>query len=168
MAHVLGGRSFGVDSAVTPRVMLFGHEEIDGAALGEQTDGLSLLCTLLSAGTVLLAMLAELNVAGKVDDFTDNANRFTRLRFAVHACGHGSGSPRLAGELANRGHGLIPGAVFHCKFGMKNGRLSWSLFGYVFDYVLLLLRRQGEHGQGCDVQCQNLAFQCLPPFARVS
>src|SRR5580704_7882776 len=49
MTHVRRGRRLRVHAAVTPRIVLFGHQHIERALLREQPDWLSLLHAFLAA-----------------------------------------------------------------------------------------------------------------------
>ncbi len=67
VSHVFGAHGLDVYAAVATGVVLFRHDHVKRAILGQQSHGLPVLSALLAATAMLLAMLAELYIAGKVD-----------------------------------------------------------------------------------------------------
>ena len=56
--------------SVAARIVLLRHQHVHGAAARQQSDGLTVGETLLPARNVLLAVLAELQIARQVDDLS--------------------------------------------------------------------------------------------------
>src|SRR5579872_1558927 len=96
--------------AIAARIVLFIHEHEDGAILSEQSDGLAAIETFLAAGFVLLAVLAQLKIAGEIDDLASNGDDFARERLPVYSGADGSGAPGLGRFIAKRAHGFVPTA----------------------------------------------------------
>src|SRR5205823_5749875 len=78
--HVIGAEGLGVYPTIPPRIVLFRHQHIERAVLGEQPDGLIILYALLPAGTVRLAVLTELQIARKIDHLADRGDGLAGLR----------------------------------------------------------------------------------------
>jgi hypothetical protein len=66
MTHVFGSDRFGVHSAVAAWVVLFGHEHVERAVLGQYANGLPGQRAFLAAGAVRFAVLAKLQVTREI------------------------------------------------------------------------------------------------------
>src|SRR5436190_22281474 len=58
--------------AVAARIMLLFHQHVETAVFGKQADGLAVAEALLRTITMLVAVLADLQIAGEVHDFSDD------------------------------------------------------------------------------------------------
>ena len=99
---------------VAAQIVFFFHQHIKRTIRSHQTDGLSVVEALLRAGAMLFAMLANLQVAGEVDDFTYQSRRLgARVRLAIDSGAHGGGGPGFRGRRPEFAHGCRVAAAFH-------------------------------------------------------
>src|SRR5690606_34211396 len=90
---------------------------------GEQTYRLPCLKALLGARTVLLAVLADLQITGKVDDLTHKSGPLrSRIGLPIHSRSHSGGGPERGRLLADGAGGLFIAAGLHRHLGLKDAR----------------------------------------------
>src|SRR5665213_1192623 len=92
--EVVSGGFAEADPAVAARIVLFGHQQIDRARFGNETAGLAVSDAFLAAGRMFVAMFAELEIAGKVQDFAGQGNLAAHERLSIDSRGHGCVRPR--------------------------------------------------------------------------
>ena len=114
MASVIDRRLAEIGLPIAARIVFFFHQHVERTVRSHQSDGLSAVEALLRAGAMLFAMLANLQVAGEVDDFTYQSRRLgTRVRLAIDSGAHGGGGPGFRGSSPKFAHGRRVAAAFH-------------------------------------------------------
>ena len=78
---------------------------------------------LLPAGAMLFAVLANLQVAGEVDDFAHQGGDLGGVRFSIDGRPDGCGGPGLGGLFSHFSGRSLVGSGFHGHLGLKNGGL---------------------------------------------
>ena len=127
--------------AITARIVLFFHQHIEAAVRRQQADGLAVAEALLRTVAMLVAVLADFQIAGEIDDFTHHG---------FHRPGFGLPSTEAPMVVELQGSALSPslpsGAVGpaiggHCHLRLQD--LGLSSLGL------------SKHGQGQREHGQN-------------
>src|ERR1700704_6045861 len=92
---------------------------------------------------MLIAVLADLQIAGKIDDLTDNGFHASRIRLAVDRSADGGGAPRIGRFVAELAHGLRVGSAISCGSHLRLKDFGLSSLGL------------SNHGQGQRERGQN-------------
>jgi hypothetical protein len=84
-----------IRQTVPPRIVLFFHQHVQIAIRRQQADRLTALEALLPAGAMLLAMLADLQIAREVDDLAHQCCDLGGIGFAIDRGADCCGRPGL-------------------------------------------------------------------------
>src|SRR5438128_2200509 len=95
MGEMVGSRLAKLCLAIAARIVLLIHQHVDVAGLGQQTDGLAVVEAFLAARFVFLAMLADLQVTGQIDDLARDSNNLAGERLAIDGGAYCGGAPGL-------------------------------------------------------------------------
>ena len=101
--------------------MLLFHQHVKASILSEQADGLAVGEALLAAGAMLLAVLADLQVARKINNLAGQRHDLSGLGLPVDRGPDGGGRPGLRGLLAQATRRLAIASGIHRHFRVQNG-----------------------------------------------
>src|SRR5579864_5432792 len=141
LGEVLAGGFAQRGLAVAAGIVLFIDQEVDAALFRQKADGLAGVEAFRAAGLVLFPVLAELEVAGDVDDLAADSDGFALKRFAVNRSADSSGGPFLFAFFAEGSIGLVKVGV-HLR--LKRARRGFLGFSF------LLVGGGEREGQGRD------------------
>src|SRR6185369_9006501 len=129
--------------AVTARIVLFFHQHVEAAVFGEQANGLAVAEAFLGAIAMLVAMLADLQIAGEVHDLSDDGFHRTGVGLAIDRGAESGGAPRFGGLFAELAHGSLVRAAIGSRSHLGLQDFGLSSLGL------------SKHGQGQRQQSQK-------------
>jgi hypothetical protein len=100
LSEVVGCGGAESGEAVAAGIMFFVDEEVNVAGLGNEADGLTAGDALLASGGMLVTVLAELEVAGKIENFAGQGDCLARDGLVVDGCAVGGVGPEIDTLLA--------------------------------------------------------------------